>query len=127
MHSIEPRNPATILVCVTCRTDKEPEAGRALADATVLAAAEAPEIQVQSVCCLGNCARGLSAAIRCTHAWTYIFGALESTSDGPALVAGARLLAHATDGLLPWRGRPDSLKRGLIARVPPAALTEPVP
>ncbi|RUY54192.1 metal-binding protein, partial [Mesorhizobium sp. M7A.F.Ca.CA.001.05.1.1] len=23
------------------------------------------------------------------------------------------------DGLIPWRGRPDSLKRGLIARIPP--------
>jgi predicted metal-binding protein len=35
------------------------------------------------------------------------------------LVAGARLLAGAADGIMPWRGRPEPLKRGLIARVPP--------
>jgi predicted metal-binding protein len=32
---------------------------------------------------------------------------------------GAQLLAQATDGIMPWRGRPESLKRGLIARIPP--------
>jgi len=36
-----------------------------------------------------------------------------------ALVEGARMLAGAADGILPWRGRPAPLKRGLIARVPP--------
>ena len=29
-----------------------------------------------------------------------------------------------TDGLMPWRGRPDALKRGLIARVPPFDFSE---
>ncbi|RWE72603.1 MAG: DUF1636 domain-containing protein, partial [Mesorhizobium sp.] len=33
--------------------------------------------------------------------------------------AGAKLFATSTDGLIPWRGRPDSLKRGLVARIPP--------
>jgi predicted metal-binding protein len=36
-------------------------------------------------------------------------------------VEGARLLAAAADGLLPWRGRPEVLKRALVARLPPAA------
>jgi predicted metal-binding protein len=77
--------------------------------------------------CLGNCNRGLSAAIRRDNAWTYVFGNLDADSDGPALIAGARLFAEATDGLMPWRGRPDSLKRGLIARVPPSGFAgEPV-
>jgi predicted metal-binding protein len=35
------------------------------------------------------------------------------------LVDGARLLAGAADGIMPWRGRPEPLKRGLIARIPP--------
>jgi predicted metal-binding protein len=51
-------------------------------------------------------------------AWTYVFGQLEPT-DAEALILGARLLAHSCDGLMPWRGRPEALKRGLIARVPP--------
>ncbi len=41
-----------------------------------------------------------------------------------ALIEGARLLADAADGILPWRGRPDMLKRGLIARVPPLDFQE---
>jgi predicted metal-binding protein len=36
----------------------------------------------------------------------------------------ARLLACATDGIMPWRGRPQPLKRGLIARVPPVNFEE---
>ena len=41
-----------------------------------------------------------------------------------ALIEGARLLAGAGDGLMPWRGRPEPLKRGLIARVPPLGFVE---
>jgi predicted metal-binding protein len=74
---------------------------------------------VLRVRCLGNCNRGLSAAIRRENAWTYVFGNLNADSDGPALIAGARIFGESTDGLMPWRGRPEQLKRGLIARVPP--------
>ena len=56
-------------------------------------------------------------------AWSYVFGDLAPDS-GADLVAGARLFAASVDGLLPWRGRPDSLKRGLIARVPPLDFLE---
>ena len=82
--------------------------------------AGAYDVRVAGVRCLGNCSRGPSAAIRCDGAWTYVFGPLDESRDGPALVAGARLLAAAADGLLPWRGRPEVLKRALVARLPPA-------
>ena len=32
--------------------------------------------------------------------------------------------AQAADGIMPWRGRPESLKRGLIARIPPINFRE---
>jgi len=112
---------------VTCRVaDDAPDARRAgvvLAEATA-AAANAADISVQRVRCLGNCGRGLSAAIRCDNSWTYVFGNLEPARDGPSLIAGARLLAQAVDGIMPWRDRPDPLKRGLIARVPPSDFIE---
>jgi predicted metal-binding protein len=76
-------------------------------------------IAVRRVRCLANCQRGLSAAIACQRGWTYVFGDLEATRDAGALVCGAKLLAAAADGVMPWRGRPDALKRGLIARIPP--------
>jgi predicted metal-binding protein len=106
---------ATVWVCMTCRSNT----GAILADATVSAAAEAPDICVRRVRCLGNCSRGLSAAIRCEHSWTYVFGGLDASCDGPSLITGARLLAGAAEGILPWRERPESLKRGLVARIPP--------
>jgi len=120
---IEATDRTTVLVCVTCRTPNEaadaPRSGMLLAQATADAARDDAGIRVQRVQCLGNCSRGPSAAIRCDHAWTYVFGGLDPLRDGPALVTGARLLASAVDGLMPWRGRPEPLKRGLIARVPP--------
>jgi predicted metal-binding protein len=110
---------ATVLVCVTCRTSTDPSAGADLAEATLNAAQNAPDISVRRVRCLGNCSRGLSAAVRCERAWTYVFGGLDAACDGPSLITAARLLAQAEDGIMPWRGRPDSLKRGLVARIPP--------
>jgi predicted metal-binding protein len=49
--------------------------------------------------------------------WSYVFGGLgpESHAD---LLAGARLFAGSADGFMPYGARPDSLKRGLIARIP---------
>ena len=113
----------TVLVCITCMASSDPtnapRKGMALANAAALALGDAQDVGVQRVRCLGNCSRGLSAAIRRDNAWTYVFGNLDAQRDGPTLIAGARLLAEATDGLMPWRGRPDPLKRGLIARLPP--------
>ena len=111
---------ATVLVCITCRTAAAPSAGADLAEATLVAAGNAPDVSVQHVRCLGNCSGGLSAAIRSENAWTYVFGGLNPAHDGPSLIVAARLLAQAADGIMPWRGRPDSLKRGLVARIPPA-------
>jgi predicted metal-binding protein len=135
MSDIGPAGRATVMVCITCRGathptdapgDDAPRAGLALAEATA-AAASTSDISVQRIRCLGNCSRGLSAAIRCDNAWTYVFGGLEPARDGPSLVIGARLLALAPDGIMPWRGRPESLKRGLIARVPPGNFREELP
>jgi predicted metal-binding protein len=117
---------AIIYVCITCRPAGQPESehrpGELLAAATAKAA-QGTMVEVRPVRCLANCSRGPSAAMRCNGSWTYIFGGLD-VACAMALVDGARLLARAADGILPWRGRPDVLKRGLIARVPPLGFTE---
>lgn len=128
MSDLGPPGRATVLVCITCSAAADPKdaprAGRALAVATAVAAANSSSISVQQIRCLGNCSRGLSAAIRCDNAWTYIFGGLDAARDGIPLIEGARLLAQAHDGIMPWRGRPEPLKKGLIARVPPLHFRE---
>ncbi|MBC8021303.1 MAG: DUF1636 family protein [Methyloceanibacter sp.] len=117
----------TIYVCITCRRAGEPETGSApgllLAHATSRAA-DGTGVTVRRVRCLANCNRGLSAAIRRDGAWTYVFGGLDPERDAAALVEGARLFARASDSIMPWRGRPEVLKRGLIARVPPIDFEE---
>jgi predicted metal-binding protein len=118
--------PVTIVVCESCRdetgSDAYPRAGESLA-ADTRRAAEGSDVRVATVSCLGNCKRRLSAAIIKPGAWSYVFGDLAMDS-GADLVAGANLFVGSTDGLIPWRGRPDSLKRGLIARIPPLDLTK---
>ena len=120
---------ATVYVCITCRRANEPETeprpGALLAEATARAALDSG-VAVRRVRCLANCTRGPSAAVRANggnKSWTYIFGGLD-LSGASALIEGARLLAAAPDGIMPWRGRPEPLKRGLIARVPPLDFTE---
>ncbi len=121
-EDVAARTGATVYVCITCRRPGDPEdaprPGLALARATAEAAA-GTGVAVCQVECLANCSRSLSAAMRCDGAWTYVFGGLEPERDAEALIEGAQLLARAEDGLLPWRGRPEVLKRGLIARAPP--------
>jgi predicted metal-binding protein len=115
-----------IYVCTTCRPPGEPDSavrpGAVLAAATAHAAT-GTEVEVRPMRCLGNCSRGASAALRANGSWTYLFGGLDATC-ADALVEGARLLARAADGILPWRGRPERLKRGMIARVPPIGFQE---
>jgi len=110
----------TVVVCSSCRdeagSDAHPRAGAILARKTIAAAGN--EVSVRTVECLGNCKRRLSAAILREGSWSYVFGDLTPES-GPDLITGAKLFATSTDGILPWRGRPDSLKRGLVARIPP--------
>ena len=117
-----------IYVCTTCRRPDDPEdhprPGASLAAATV-AAAQDTGIKVQPLRCLANCKRGCTAVMRRPGAWTYVFGHLDPAADAQALITGAGLLSQSADGLMPWRGRPDALKRGLIARVPPLDFSEP--
>jgi predicted metal-binding protein len=115
-----PLGEVTVLVCSSCRHPDEPESetrpGSALVADTRRAAA-GTGVVVRQVACLGNCKRGLTAAIFREGCWSYVFGGLEPTS-GDDLVAGAKLFAQSTDGFMPFRARPEALKRGLIARIP---------
>ena len=126
-RDIEAAASTTVYVCITCRRAGDPEdgvrPGLLLARATARAA-EGSGVTVRQVRCLANCNRAVSAAVRCDGAWTYVFGGLDADSDAAALIEGALLLARAEDGVMPWRGRPEILKRGLIARVPPIDFEE---
>ena len=129
----------TIVVCSTCRKEDgsvtSPTPGEELFEATLAANKGDPgidgkNIKVISVECLGNCTRRLSAAVVTEQAWTYVFGDL-SIDNAPDLIEGARLMRETTNGLMPWRGRPQCLKSGMVARIPPLGVptipTSPLP
>jgi predicted metal-binding protein len=103
----------------------EPRPGSLLV-ADTRRAAEGREVAVRQVACLGNCPRGISAAIFRTGCWAYVFGGL-GTASGADLVTGAELFATSTDGFMPWRARPEALKRGLIARIPHPDILKELP
>ena len=109
-----------IFVCATCKREGEtadtPRAGAVLAEA--MASAGGPH-RVQPVSCLANCARGPSVALVRPDGWTYVFGRLEAEGTPAAMQEGATLLAGSADGQMPWKGRPEMLKRNMIARIPP--------
>jgi predicted metal-binding protein len=119
----------TIIVCSACRFRDgpaiEPRPGHELGRATEAAAA-GTGITVKRVACLGNCRRGISAAMLRSGCWSYLFGELTPESAGD-LIKGARLFATSKDGFMPFRERPESLKRGLIARIPSAINLEELP
>lgn len=121
MPEDEPCAPqVTVVVCSSCRfpggPDEAPRPGLTLARATAQAAA-GTEVEVRHVACLGNCQRGLSAAVLREGSWSYVFGGLD-TQSAADLIAGAELFARTSDGFMPFRARPEALKRGLIARIP---------
>jgi len=114
----------TIFVCTTCKREGEPEdgprAGAALAEAVMI---QASGHRVQMVKCLSNCSRGPTAAIVSADGWTYIFGKLALEHTPEALHIGADLLSTSDDGIMPWKPRPEVLKRSIIARIPPFNFT----
>lgn len=123
----------TIVVCRACRypserdaaSDAAPRPGALLA-ANVRGLAAGTGISVREASCLANCRRSLSAAILRTGSWSYVFGDL-TTDSGADLLAGARLFSASRDSLMPFSQRPESLKRGLVARVPSFGNLEELP
>ena len=114
----------TIHICVTCRAAGEPLEPKAERSGARLHAAVAAiagkSARVEPVECLSVCKRPCTIGFAAQGKWTYIYGDL-TPDAAPAIVAAAELYAQAPDGLIPWKQRPDFLKKGVIARIPPLA------
>ncbi|WP_210208216.1 DUF1636 domain-containing protein, partial [Rhodoplanes roseus] len=70
--------------------------------------------------CLSNCNRACTVAFAGPGRWSYVHGGLGPDSLDDVLT-GATRYAATSDGLVPWRERPDILRKGVIARIPPLA------
>lgn len=115
----------TLYVCTTCRDvdhvvgQEAPCAGARLY-ANLAAATAGDFVRLVPVECLSVCKRTCAVSFAAPGKWTYVYGDLPAETAAETILAGARLYAAAPDGLIPWKQRPDALKKGVVARVPAA-------
>jgi predicted metal-binding protein len=117
----------SIYVCVTCReagADDASERQGARLYAALCSAAQrrADAVAIRPVECLSVCKRPCTIGFSAPGKWTYVYGDFAPDAGSAELILdAAALYAAAPDGLIPWRQRPDALKKGVVARIPPLA------
>ncbi len=112
----------TLHVCITCRAGQtipegEPTPGARLRDA-ILQAGVPEGVNLVPVECLSACSQGCSVALSAPGRWSYVYGRL-SHANAHDVVAGAAADSAAPDGIVPWRTRPEILRKQSLARIPP--------
>jgi predicted metal-binding protein len=114
---------ATIFVCVTCRRADEEGArpGAALFEALRLRLDHSAEshVALRAVECLSVCKRPCTVALAAPGKWTYVVGDLDKEAGVDDVIDAALKFAATADGIIPWRERPQSFRKGVISRVPP--------
>lgn len=124
----------TIFVCVSCRRslgDAEEsfdQPGRGLVDTLQvrLRQDERASVTVTPVDCLAVCKRPCTVAFVGADKWTYLIGDLDPDEHAEEIVSAALSFAASENGIVPWRERPASFRKGVIARVPPISISEAV-
>jgi predicted metal-binding protein len=114
---------ATIFICVSCAVDGAPseQPGRALFEAVTSRLAARPEgmCTVKAVDCLAVCKRPCTIALAGEGKWTYVVGDLAPDTNADDVIAAAEAYGATANGIIPWRQRPQSFRKGVIARIPP--------
>lgn len=122
-----PMTQTTLMVCTTCRGQgaSDPEAVRPGAMlAASLSQAEFPaNVRLQEVECLSACKTGCAIALAAPGCWTYVYGHLDPELHLEQIVQGVAAYAASSDGLVPWRERPEIFRKQSIARIPPQEQT----
>ena len=81
-----------------------------------------PDITLKPVECLSVCKRPCTVALAAPGKWTYVVGDLTRESHLEDIIAAARRYAASPEGIVPWRERPLSFRKGVVSRTPPLAL-----
>jgi predicted metal-binding protein len=121
-----PSAATTLLVCVTCKSEQGP-LGPGLFEALGERLASEPDIALKAVECLSVCKRPCTVALAAPGKWTYVVGDLNRGSHLEDIVVAARRYAASPEGIVPWRERPLSFRRGVVSRTPPLTATGTAP
>jgi predicted metal-binding protein len=115
-----------IFVCVSCRRDGEEDDAVVSPGQALLKVVESrlqrdgrTEVSVAAVECLAVCKRPCTVALCGADKWTYLIGDIDPDVHGDEIVSAALSFAASGNGIVPWRERPLSFRKGVIARVPP--------
>ena len=85
-----------------------------------LEAAGAPEgVRIVAVECLSACDHGCNIALSGPGRWSYVYRGLDPETHVADILAGSAAYAATTDGLVPWRARPEIFRKQSLARIPP--------
>lgn len=84
----------------------------------------AAEYTIAPVDCLSACNRPCVVAYAAPHKTTLMFGDLPPLQSAIAILQLAEQYHNSSDGLIPRQERPDILKKGILARIPPCLYTE---
>jgi predicted metal-binding protein len=81
-------------------------------------------LEIKAVSCMSACSHSCVVAFASSGKYSYLFGDLPSDAENISLVATAVLTCAAIysdrpDGMIAWKERPEPLKSGVIARLPP--------
>ncbi len=129
-HPEASSQPATcsIHICTSCRargTPREPKENRPgfqLYHQVREAILEGPlreRVDVQPATCLSICPRPCGIALSSPGRWTYLFGDQQPETTVDDILACISLYIKNIDGFMPRRDRPESLRKGILGRVPP--------
>ena len=122
---------ATVFVCTSCRRrlgdsdDQFDHPGPELAERVRGLLADDPTIDVVTVDCLAVCKRPCTVALAGDGKWTYVVGDLNTAEHCEEVAAAARAFAASDNGIVPWRERPATFRRGVISRIPPLGFIQP--
>ncbi len=117
----------TIFVCISCgrRVDEAglvtEGPGPKFFDALSRSLPESSDVRLEAhpVECLAVCKRPCTVAFAAEGKWTYVVGDLHEDAHIGDIVSAALSYAASENGIVPWKERPLSFRRGVVARVPP--------
>ena len=121
-----------VIICTTCRpagaSRDLPAAGAELFEAVqteqLLQDEPFDRVRVRGMACLSSCSRSCSVAFQAPGKHTYLFGDLQPDEvTAQHVLACAALHATATDGNMLRNDRPERLRSGILARLPPSLET----
>lgn len=124
---------ASVFVCTTCRRriadgdgdEAFDRPGSRLAAALADRLVDDPSISVTAIDCLAVCKRPCTVALAADAKWTYLVGDLDPATHIDEIESAVRAFAASDNGIVPWKERPQTFRKGVIARVPPVGFKYP--